>query len=63
MGGVLKGLAVMAFGIWIIYYGRSDIEIPLPVYRFTNEKSRRILCTVFGSIIVFVGFIGIFILD
>ena len=63
MSGVLKGLAVMAFGVWIIYYGQSDIEIPLPVYRFSNERSRRLLCTVFGSIIIFVGFMGMFILD
>ena len=63
MNGIVKGIAVMVFGILIILYGRSDAEMQVPFLQFSSEKSRRRICTVFGGLIVFVGFCGVFLLD
>ena len=63
MNGIVKGISVMVFGALIILYGRSGEELPIPFLQFSSDKSRRMICTVFGGLIVFVGFCGMFFLD
>jgi len=62
MKGILCGIAVMAFGVMTIRLGRNGMP-DLPFWHFSDEKSRKALCTVFGTLCILVGFCAMFLYD
>ena len=63
MKGWLTGLTVIALGINMILFSKNDMHGLSQLFRFSSEKSRRLLCTVWGSILIFIGILILIIQD
>lgn len=63
MKSILTGLTVIAFGICMIVFAKNDLHGLNLLLPFSNEKSREILCKIWGSILVVIGIVIMIIQD